>query len=714
MDGCSPGGVRSAYSMGLPSPLSKRLKGGSTRRSNVSFRSSPLSFIYKQQSHEFRIRCGSSHNDHYHHCYSHRDDLSSSRPSRSLLIDSDAAHGQWFSLFYAAAGVAVDNDDDVSNPYLHVFQHNCRRRRPTMIYALLAAAFLLAALFGPSIAYGSNVPKFFTHLKTMQKSVCDGDMLHIKCPRNTSITFNMVFYGRNASYSRTCPGGASQGSSGGGRGSQNPADETTCIWKGALPLLVEACKNQQECKVNPHKEFRQRDPCPHIKKVTDVTYQCRPNLFLYKTVCQGEKMLLKCQGKQRRLLVFSAFFGATKLGVPECHQRDDIAKECNAIGATDAMIAECQGRRRCQLSASHERFGRILCAKQAAVFLRVVYTCVSRDILKEYDNDDEDFATDDFIMSSSSSSSPSTSLMSISENFLSTSPPYPSNQFTTDRPRTPFNKYTEGGNHGSNSGRGNGSGYRHGPLQVSTGGMGLQEREPLGGTPPSIIYNVPKPGSAGDTVRLHEVIDGSSANNGGQLRSSMSSSTVRSGSVAGGGLSDSSSGSSGNSSSGGLPGLLDLLWRNIGGAPRQQVMVFVGGGVICVCLVVSMACLIGSISRSRGRTKQQRKKLVVLTPDTCEFDTMGESSDSLSMGHIAPPTLTSTLHRASQEISRKRKRLPHKAPFHGGATNNGRLDIPLLVQSSKMRFLVQDKGTETKQTKIWYSRRTRYAYNFSR
>lgn len=31
-----------------------------------------------------------------------------------------------------------------------------------------------------------------------------------------------------------------------------------------------------------------------------------------------------------------------------------------------------------------------------------------------------------------------------------------------------------------------------------------------------------------------------------------------------------------------------------------------------------------------------------------EFDTMGESSDSLSMGHIAPPTLTSTLHRASQ------------------------------------------------------------------
>lgn len=163
MDGCSPGGVKSAYSMGLPSPLSKRLKGGSTRRSNVSFRSSPLSFIYKQQSHEFRIRCGSSHNDHYHHCYNHRDDLSSSllssRPSRSFLIDSDAAHGQWFSLFHAAAGVAVD-DDDVSNPYLHVFQHNCRRRRPTMIYALLAAAFLLAALFGPSIAYGSNVRKF--------------------------------------------------------------------------------------------------------------------------------------------------------------------------------------------------------------------------------------------------------------------------------------------------------------------------------------------------------------------------------------------------------------------------------------------------------------------------------------------------------------------------------------------------------------------------
>lgn len=88
----------------------------------------------------------------------------------------------------------------------------------------------------------------------MQKSVCDGDLLHIKCPRNTSITFNTVFYGRNASYSRMCPGAG--GSAGRGGGGQSLADDTTCIWKGALPLLVEACKNQQECKVSPHKEFR--------------------------------------------------------------------------------------------------------------------------------------------------------------------------------------------------------------------------------------------------------------------------------------------------------------------------------------------------------------------------------------------------------------------------------------------------------------------------
>ncbi|OQR76966.1 hypothetical protein BIW11_07430, partial [Tropilaelaps mercedesae] len=364
--------------------------------------------------------------------------------------------------------------------------------------------------------------KFFTHLKTMQRSVCDGDLLHIKCPRNTSITFNTVFYGRNASYSRMCPGGAGQGGLAGGRGGQGPADDTTCIWKGALPLLVEACKNQQECKVNPHKEFRQRDPCPHIKKATDVSYQCRPNLFLYKTVCQGEKMSLKCQGKQRRLLVFSAFFGATRLGVPECHQQEDLSKECNAVGATDAMIAECQGRRRCQLSASQERFGRILCAKQAAVFLRVVYTCVSRDILKEYDNDDEDFTTDDSLISSTTSLSPTSSTAAPNENFVLTSPPNPSERFVTNRPRPPFSEHNEGGKPSFSSGRessGADPGFRHGPPLVRPGTMGSSGREAPGSTAPSIIYNVPKPGSAGDAVRLHEVIDGSSGES--QLGTSM-------------------------------------------------------------------------------------------------------------------------------------------------------------------------------------------------
>lgn len=71
--------------------------------------------------------------------------------------------------------------------------------------------------------------------------------------------------------------------------------------------------------------------------------------------------------------------------------------------------------------------------------------------------------------------------------------------------------------------------------------------------------------------------------------------------------------------SGSLPGLVDILWRSVGGTPRQHLLVFAGGGALCICLVVSMACLIGSMScGKRQRGKQQRKKVVVLTPDTCE------------------------------------------------------------------------------------------------
>lgn len=98
----------------------------------------------------------------------------------------------------------------------------------------------------------------------------------------------------------------------------------------------------------------------------------------------------------------------------------------------------------------------------------------------------------------------------------------------------------------------------------------------------------------------------------------MSSSTVRG---AGGSPADANpSGTAAPGNSGSLLGLLDLLWRSIGGAPRQQLLVFAGGGALCICLVVSMACLIGSIGcGKRQRAKQQRKKVVVLTPDTCKY-----------------------------------------------------------------------------------------------
>ncbi|OQR71289.1 hypothetical protein BIW11_11090 [Tropilaelaps mercedesae] len=202
-----------------------------------------------------------------------------------------------------------------------------------------------------------------------------------------------------------------------------------------------------------------------------------------------------------------------------------------------------------------------------------------------------------------------------------------------------------------------------------------------------------------------EVADRRKTNTGGQLRSSMSSSTVRGGGgAADGGLSESSGGPGGSSlSSGGLPGLVDLLWRSVGGAHRQQVMVFAGGGALCICLVVSMVCLIGSISRSRRRAKQQRKKLVVLTPDTCEFDTMGESSDSLPMGHIAPPTLTSTLHRASQG-SLLGGTLPRHPPPHSNsaALHMGAAGMPG-SNPGTIRRIPSDTHPRAPQGSFYYS-----------
>jgi len=61
-------------------------------------------------------------------------------------------------------------------------------------------------------------------------------------------------------------------------------------------------------------------------------------------------------------------------------------------------MSSCHGRKKCSLDASIENFGDPGCAKSTQLHLKVVYTCVPKDVLKELDigvTDNDKFSNSD-------------------------------------------------------------------------------------------------------------------------------------------------------------------------------------------------------------------------------------------------------------------------------------------------------------------------------
>nr|NP_001137538.2 uncharacterized protein Dmel_CG42402, isoform C [Drosophila melanogaster]NP_001263172.1 uncharacterized protein Dmel_CG42402, isoform D [Drosophila melanogaster]EED86090.2 uncharacterized protein Dmel_CG42402, isoform C [Drosophila melanogaster]ELP57417.1 uncharacterized protein Dmel_CG42402, isoform D [Drosophila melanogaster] len=186
-----------------------------------------------------------------------------------------------------------------------------------------------------------------------------------------------------------------------------------CMWPNALQYsllqtVVEACQKKKHCKFHGSPEFYgqgssgvgdssgtssyhsstassnaiSNDPCPKRKKIVEVAYKCRPYEFRSKVACHNDVAQLECN-PYSRIAVYSASFGRTEYESIQCPQPQGVREEtCLASYATETVMQICHGRRRCNLAADANTFGSP-CQPNSRMYLKVVYTCVPKQVLKE-------------------------------------------------------------------------------------------------------------------------------------------------------------------------------------------------------------------------------------------------------------------------------------------------------------------------------------------
>ncbi|XP_076061468.1 uncharacterized protein LOC143037229 isoform X2 [Oratosquilla oratoria] len=224
-------------------------------------------------------------------------------------------------------------------------------------------------------------------LRTFQRHACDSTTLLLQCPKNTTIDVTYAHYGRPRPLPDLCPPLAHHAQT---------LPHTTCKFPGAtdyttLQRVVGQCQHRNDCKIQVAPAFfSDHDPCPLIRKYIEVAYKCRPEAFVNKVVCEDGNITLSCEPNSR-VAVYSVLFGRSKEGSLSCPQPKGVAEEdCQASFATEMVMQRCHGYRTCHLKADASVYGRP-CSKATKMYMKTVYTCVPRKILKSnYQGDIED------------------------------------------------------------------------------------------------------------------------------------------------------------------------------------------------------------------------------------------------------------------------------------------------------------------------------------
>ncbi|XP_054163553.1 protein eva-1-like isoform X2 [Oppia nitens] len=278
---------------------------------------------------------------------------------------------------------------------------------PNLVVKYCLVVLLVFSLQSHQLVVASNLRT----LRTFQVHACDGEELRLECPTNTVISIYFAQYGSTVPSHQLCPAltapvDSSAQSSPSTITLSNASNNVTindtndCLASDTLRYSLlqkveSSCREQRICKfMTSPQSFGGIDPCPGVRKYAEIAFKCRPNTFYNRVVCEGDRLRLKCH-RTSRIVIYSATFGSSQSGVAECPQLDGggqpVAQslrppeECMVSYATETVMSSCHGRKKCSLDADIGTFGEPGCSKATRLHLKVVYTCVPRDVLKELD-----------------------------------------------------------------------------------------------------------------------------------------------------------------------------------------------------------------------------------------------------------------------------------------------------------------------------------------
>ncbi|XP_014251504.1 protein eva-1 homolog C isoform X5 [Cimex lectularius] len=242
--------------------------------------------------------------------------------------------------------------------------------RRILTLLLLAANFVL-------LAFCDNLALLSGTLRRYEKAACEDESLALSCPQGTSISVEIAQYGINPRAASTlCPPPIPAISQ------TSPCTPPNGLQYSLLQTVVEACQKKRQCKFQTSTKSFGGDPCPGVQKYVLVAYKCRPYEFRSKIACENEVVQLNCNPNSR-IAVYSASYGRTEYESVQCPQTQGVPEEtCLVSYATETVMQICHGKRRCTLSADAATFGSP-CRKDSRMYLKVVYTCVPRKVLRE-------------------------------------------------------------------------------------------------------------------------------------------------------------------------------------------------------------------------------------------------------------------------------------------------------------------------------------------
>ncbi|XP_053669248.1 protein eva-1 [Anopheles marshallii] len=227
-------------------------------------------------------------------------------------------------------------------------------------------------------------------LRTYQRAGCDRELVTLSCPRGTSISIEIAQYGRSgdANEQNLCPASTEDALDISIPGTEiEIKSPESCTWPNALQYsllqtVVDACQKKHHCKFRASPKTFGGDPCPGLRKFVEVAYKCRPFEFRSKIACENDVIQLICN-PYSRIAIYSANYGRTEYESLQCAQPQGVKEEnCLASYATETVMQKCHGRRKCTLSADSTTFGKP-CRPDSRMYLKVVYTCVPRKVLKD-------------------------------------------------------------------------------------------------------------------------------------------------------------------------------------------------------------------------------------------------------------------------------------------------------------------------------------------